>query len=86
MAVGLHTHAKKSYSDEGNSTALFSSDQNEAFCAGIAALDFKNLVGSIGRQTFFHGMSLLVISITMSFQRLVSACTSKAHLVQYQAQ
>jgi len=86
MAADLHTHTKKSYLSEGNSTALFSSDQNEAFCAGIAAQDIKNLVGSIGKQTFFHGMALLVISIIMSFQRLVSACTLKAQPVEYQAQ
>jgi len=53
---------------------LFSNRTTDAFCAGLAAQDFSSLSGSVGKQTFFHGIYLLVVAIVLGFQRLLGMC------------
>mmetsp|Transcript_13936 Transcript_13936/g.38046 ORF Transcript_13936/g.38046 Transcript_13936/m.38046 type:complete len:359 (-) Transcript_13936:49-1125(-) len=53
---------------------LFSDAGFRASCDGMAARDIKNLAGDIAFQTFFQGVYLVFIAITIAFAKLLSLC------------
>lgn len=56
---------------------LFSTQNFQASCDGMAARDMKNFAGDIGQQTFTQGIYLVVIAVLSGFLKLISFCTSK---------
>jgi len=57
---------------------LFSDANYQASCEGMAARDMKNFAGDVGYQTFYQGIYLVVVAVTMGFLKLVGFCVRRS--------
>jgi len=53
---------------------LFSDQNFQASCEGMAARDMKNFAGDIGQQTFYQGVYLVCIAVMTGFLKLMGFC------------
>jgi len=58
--------------------SLFSDANYQASCEGMAARDMKNFAGDVGYQTFYQGIYLVVVAVTMGFLKLVGFCVRRS--------
>lgn len=56
---------------------LFSDQNFQASCEGMAARDMKNFAGDIGQQTFMQGIYLVLIAVMTGFLKLLNFCIPK---------
>jgi len=57
---------------------LFSDANYQASCEGMAARSMINFAGDVGFQTFYQGIYLVLISISMGSLKLIGFCSHKS--------
>jgi len=69
--------AKTTWSEPRYPPTLFSNQNFQASCEGMAASDMKNFAGDIGQQTFMHGIYLVLIAVATGLLKLLNFCIRK---------
>merc|ERR1740120_74186 len=57
---------------------LFSDANYQASCEGMAARSMINFAGDVGFQTFYQGIYLVLIAISMGVMKLAGYCSHKS--------
>lgn len=69
--------AKAEWSEPRYPPTLFSNQNFQASCEGMAARDMKNFAGDIGQQTFMQGIYLVLIAVATGLLKLLNFCIRK---------
>lgn len=57
---------------------LFTDQNFQASCEGMAARDMKNFAGDMGQQLFMQGVYLVLIAVMTGFLKLINLCVRKS--------
>jgi len=76
-ATNEELHAEARWSEPRYPPTLFSNQNFQASCDGMAARDMKNFAGDIAQQTFMQGIYLVLIAVTTGFLKLIHFCVRK---------